>query len=74
MVTCDCFCLVQVRLLQIVSFVVSVYLPSFLLIHLKPNALENPLLTLFQQLLLLGSEEVDSVLCKAVNRYFIQLA
>ena len=56
------------------SFIVSVYLPLFFMIHLKPHAFESPFLTLFQRDLSLACEAVYSDLCEVVNRYVIQHA
>ena len=42
------------KLTQIVSYVVSVYVPSFIMIHFKPKACDRPFLTLFQRDLLLA--------------------
>jgi len=62
------------KLYRLVSYIVSVYLPSFLMIHLNPRASEGPRLTLFQRDLLLAYEVVDPGLCEVVKRYFIQHA
>ena len=62
------------KLSRLVSYIVFVYLPSFLIAHLKPHACAGPFATLFQRDLLLAFEEVDSDMCKVVNRYFLQHA
>ena len=62
------------KLSRLVSFIVSVYLPSFLMIHLKPHASEGPFLILFQRDLSLAFEVVYSDVCEVVNRYFMQHA
>ena len=61
------------KLSRLASYIVSVYLPSFLMTHLKPHACEGPFVTLFQKDLLLAFEAVDSDMCKVVNRYIILL-
>ena len=38
----------QTTLKRLVSYIVSVYVPSFIMMHLKPQAAEGPQLTLFQ--------------------------
>ena len=37
----------KTELSRLVSYIVSVYLPSFLMTHLKPHACEGPFVTLF---------------------------
>ena len=62
------------KLSRLVSFIAFVYLPLFLMIHLKPHASDGPFLTLFQRDLSSAFEAVDSDLCKVVNRYFMPRA
>ena len=62
------------KLSRLVSYILSVYLPSFLMTQLKPHACEGPFVTLFQRDLRLAFEAVDSDMCKVVNRYFLQHA
>ena len=62
------------KLSRLVSYIVSVYLPSYLMTHLKPHACEGPFVTLFLRDLLLAFEAVDWDMCKVVNRYFLQHA
>ena len=64
----------KTKLSRLVSQIVSVNLPSFLMTHLKPHACEGLFVTLFQRDLLLAFEAVDSDECKVVNRYFFQHA
>ena len=64
----------KTKLSRLVSYIVSVYLPSFLMTHLKPHACEGPFVTLFQRDLMLALEAVDLVMCKVVNQYFLQHA
>ena len=49
---------------------ISVYVPSFLLIYLKPSAAEGPRITLFQRDFLLAYHEIDSELADVVLKYF----
>ena len=62
------------KLSRLASYIFSVYLPSFLMTHLKPHACEGPFVTLFQRDFLLAFEAVDSHVCKIVNRHFLQHA
>ena len=39
----------KTKLSRLVSYIVSVYLPSFLMMHLKPHAYEGPFVTWFQR-------------------------
>ena len=64
----------KTKLSRLVSYIVSVCLPSFLMKHLKPYAFEGPFVTLLQRNLLLAFEAVDLDVCKVVNRYFLQHA
>ena len=64
----------KTKLSRLMSFIVSVYLQSFLMTHRKSHACEGPFVTLFQRDLLLAFEAVDSNVCKIVNRYFLQHA
>ena len=60
------------KLIWLISSIVSVYVPSFVLIHLKPSAAEGPgiMLTLFQHNLLLAYSENDSELAEVALKYF----
>ena len=53
----------KTKLSRLVSYIVSVYLPLFLMIHLKPHACGGSFVTLFQRDLLLAFETVDSDVC-----------
>ena len=64
----------KIKLSRLVSYFVSVFLPSFLMTHFKPHACEGPIVTLFLRDLLLALEVVDVDLCKVANRYFLQHA
>ena len=58
------------KLIRIISYIISVYVPSFLLIHLKPSEAEGPRITLFQRELLLAYHEIDFQLTDVVLKYF----
>ena len=62
------------KLYRLVSYTMSLYLPSFLMIHLNPKACEGSRLTLFQRNFLLVYKVIGPRLCDVVNRYFIQHA
>ena len=47
------------KLTRIVSYLVSVYVPSLIITHLKPEAYDGPFLTLFQRDLLLAFNKID---------------
>ena len=61
-------------LIRLILCIISVYAPSFLLIHLKPSAAEDPRITLFQRDLLLAYREINSELADAVLKYFYEYA
>ena len=58
----------KTKLSRLVSYIFSVYLPSFLMTHLKPRAYVGPVVTMFQRDLLLAFGAVYSDVCKGVNR------
>ena len=62
------------NLIGLISYVISVYVPSFLLIHLKLLAAEGPRITLFQRDLLLACRKIDSKLAYVVLKYFYEHA
>jgi len=64
----------KIKLVRIVSYIISVYVPSFLMIHLKPRAPEGPYLTLFQRDLLLAYSELDPSVANLVLKYFLDHA
>ena len=64
----------KAKLIRLISHVISVYVPSFLLIHLKPSAAEGPRITLFQRDLLLAYREIDFELADVVLKYFYEHA
>ena len=49
----------RTKLIRFISYVVLIYIPSFVTIHLKPSAAEGPGITLFQRNLLLAYNEID---------------
>ena len=59
------------RLNKIVSFILSVYLPSFIMIHLNPKAAEGPSLTLFQRDLILAYRQLEPDIADVVWKYFV---
>jgi len=62
------------RLKRMVSFIVCVYLPAFLAIHLKSSAAEGPSVVLFTRDLLLAYKEVDLPVFEAIWKHFVQHA
>ena len=60
------------KLTQIVSYVVSVYVPSFTMIHFRPKACDGPFLTLFQRDLVLAYQKIDEQLANMVFKYFME--
>ena len=60
------------RLQRMVSFIVCVYLPAFLAIHLKSSAAEGPSVVLFTRDLLLAYKEVDLPVFEAIWKHFVQ--
>ena len=50
----------QKKLFKIASYIICVYVPSFMLIHLKPTASEEPFFTLFQRDILLAYRDIDT--------------
>ena len=51
----------KVKLQKIVSYIISVYVPSFLMIYLHPKAPEGPFLCLFQRDLLCSYFEIEPI-------------
>ena len=60
------------KLTQIVSYVVSVYVPSFTMIHFRPKACDGPFLTLFQIDLVLAYQKIDEQVANMVFKYFVE--
>ena len=60
----------RAKLIGLISYVVSVYIPSFVTIQLKPLAAEGPGITLFERNLLLAYNEIDSELAEVALKYF----
>ena len=58
------------KLQKIVSYVVCVYVPSFLMIHLNPKASEGPFLSIFYRDLLSCFVEIDPNIPEVVMKYF----
>ena len=49
----------QHKLKKIISYIISVYVPSFIMIHLNPQAAQGPSLTLFQRDLILAYRQLE---------------
>ena len=62
------------KLQRMVSFIVCVYLPAFLAIHLKSSADEGLSVVLFTRDLLLAYKEVDLPVFEAIWKHFVQHA
>ena len=62
------------RLQRMVLFIVCVYLPAFLAIHLKSSAAEGPSVVLFTKDLPLAYKEVDLPVFEAIWKHFVQYA
>ena len=60
----------RTKLIRLISYVVSIYIPSFGTIQQKPPAAEGPGITLFQRNLLLAYNEIDSELAEVTLKYF----
>ena len=59
---------------QILSYTASVYVPSFMMIHVRRAICDGPFITLFQRDLLLSFEELDQTLCQIVMKYYLKHA
>ena len=57
---------------KLISYIVSVYVPSFIMIRLKPKACDGPFLTLFQRDLLFAYREIDEEVADVVLKYFVE--
>ena len=65
----------QTTLKRLVCYIVSVYVRSFVMVHLKPRAAVGPQLTLFQRDLLNSYEEIDrEISANAIFKYFLDHA
>ena len=62
----------KIKLTKLISYIVSVYVPSFIMIHLKPKACDGPFLTLFQRDLLFAYREIDEEVADVVLKYFVE--
>ena len=60
----------RMKLIWLISYIVSVYIPSFGTIQLKPSAAEGLGITLFQRNLLLAYNETDLKLAKVALKCF----
>ena len=61
----------KMKLQRIVSCVINVYVPSFLI---KPEAPEGPYLTLFQRDLLVAFRDIDPAIVKTTMKHFLEHA
>ena len=61
-------------LVKLASYIVSVYVPSFFCIHLKPSVAEGPGIVLFQRNLLLAYHQIDSEIAEVALKYFYKHA
>ena len=64
----------KLKLQRIASFIISVYLPTFLMIRLKPGTSEGLYLTLFQRDLIVAFQEIDPEIVKTTMKYFLEHA
>ena len=62
------------KLIQIVSYILSVYPPSFIQIHLKQATSEGSYLTLFQRDFLFACREVNPELTEEALKYYYEHA
>ena len=60
------------KLTQIVSYVVSVHVPSFTMSHFRAKACDGPFLTLFQRDLVLAYQKFDKQVANMVFKYFVE--
>ena len=64
----------KAKLQKIVSYIISVYVPSFLMIHLHPKTPEGPFLCLFQRDLLCSYFEIEPNISEVAMKYFLSHA
>ena len=62
------------KLQRMISFIICVYLPTFLAIHLIPSAAERPSIVLFIRDLLLAYKSLDESVFNAVWKRFVHHA
>ena len=62
------------KLFKISSYIICVYVPSFMLIHLKPTASEGPFLTLFRRDILSAYRDIDPEIADVALKYFLKHA
>ena len=62
------------NLKRILSYIASVYVPSFMMIHVRRAICDGPFITLFQRDLLLSFEELDNTVCQIVMKYYLKHA
>ena len=61
----------QHKLKKIISYIISVYVPSFIMIHLNPQAAQGPSLSLFQRDLILAYRQLEPDIADVVWKYFL---
>ena len=64
----------KAKLQKIVSYIIYVYVPSFLMVHLHPKAPEGPFLCLFQRELLCSYFEIEPNISEVAMKYFLSHA
>ena len=62
------------NLKRILSYIASVYVPPFMMIHVRRAICDGPFITLFQRDLLLSFEELDKTVCQIVMKYYLKHA
>ena len=62
------------KLMKIISYVVSVNIPSFITIHLKLTAPQGPFLTLFQRDFISVYREINLEVADVVSKYDVEHA
>ena len=62
------------NLVRLASFILSVYVPSFFIIHSKPSVAEGPGITLFQKNILHAYRDIDPELAEVAVKYFYEFA
>ena len=64
----------KMKLQKIVSYILCVYVPSFLMIHLNPRVPEGPFLNLFQRDLLFAFRQIEPAVANVAMKYFLEHA
>ena len=61
----------KMKLVRIISFIISVYVPSFVMIHLNPKVVNGPTLTLFQRDLIFAYRHLDDDFAYVVRKCYV---